>query len=1190
MEATAMTGPDALGATGSGPDPAGPAGRRVLPPSRPRPGLPRATLADLILATAARRGPAVAVRQWDGGAQLRRAGRPGRALAATLRGHGVGPESRVGICAERRPDLLVAVLGVLLSGGATCRWTGPTRTGGSGRSPRTPGCGSRWSTRPAGRRWRSWTCRWSTSPPSRSTGRPVRRRPPSGAARPARRGQRRVRALHLGVDRPAEGRRGQPPQRRRARDGVRARTAAPTRAAGPSDSPPLGFDASVQDLFIPLVAGGEIALVPDADRVDPARLQRFAEAHGVTWGCLPAALLPLLDPDRLPHWRTVFTGIEAPAPEQVARWAGPADRRPLALQRLRPHRGHGLRDRLPGARSLDRPVPMGRPLANHRILLVDADVRPVPAGDAGRGADRRRRPGSRLSRPAGPDRGAVRPRPVLRRAGRPALPHRRPGGLAAGRATAVPRPDRPAGQGPRPAGGARRGRGGAGRAPGRSGRRAVVAGRRSGRHRTGRRRGADAVAAGRRAGRVPPAAGAGRDGAPGGAPAGRSSRSPRPASATRRGSPNSPRPASPCRPAAGQRAAAAGPPGPTACRPPGSTTAASPRDARGTGGGRDLAPGARHPDRGPGRRLLRRRRHLAVGDAAGRRAPRRAAPGRLRGGHLRRPYARRPRPSGWPPRSRLTEPELVPGQPPTLSPSQRRLWFLDQLAPDSARLQHRDGGAAARPVDLPALRRALRAVADRHEVLRWRISRVAGAPHVALRPAGDVRCPSSTCPAWTGPTAEAALRAGCRPARRPGSTWPPGRCGGPSCTGWPPDEHVLALTFHHAVFDGWSQAVLVRPSWPPPTGRPGTARRRWARRAATYADYAVVAGRPGPAARPGRPGAGGPRTWPGRRPCWSCPPTGPARPRRPTAASSPARRSPPGLDARVRALAARLGATPSHRPAGRLRRGAAPTHRPARPRGGRRRRRSPAGGRRGPRRVLRGHRAGAAAPRRRSSFTDQVWPAGRSCSTCWPTRTRRWSGSSRSCPCHGTRPAPAGPGAVQRVQLRRAGTGPAGPGRRAGAGRPAGLAVRPDPLPGRAGRRAGARRGLEPGPVRRHPDHRPARRLSGAARLAHRLARRPADSVPAPAALAGAGRARSRSTAPAPARPGPGRSGGRCRPGHPDRPERGTGGPGVAGDVARRPGECHRQLLRPWRALDRHGGGAGFRLAEAKFPGIFCEN
>jgi amino acid adenylation domain-containing protein len=75
-------------------------------------------LHDAFAAQARRRPDAVALSWRDGvmsyGELARRAGR----LAWRLRQLGVGPESAVALCLERGPDLVVAVLGVLLAGGA----------------------------------------------------------------------------------------------------------------------------------------------------------------------------------------------------------------------------------------------------------------------------------------------------------------------------------------------------------------------------------------------------------------------------------------------------------------------------------------------------------------------------------------------------------------------------------------------------------------------------------------------------------------------------------------------------------------------------------------------------------------------------------------------------------------------------------------------------------------------------------------------------------------------------------------------------------------------------------------------------------------------------------------------------------------------------------------------------------------
>ncbi|MEB2513816.1 AMP-binding protein, partial [Burkholderia multivorans] len=73
---------------------------------------------DLFAAQAARtpRAPALV----HAGEVLDYAGleRAANRLANHLRGLGVGPETRVGICLERRPELVVAMLAILKAGGA----------------------------------------------------------------------------------------------------------------------------------------------------------------------------------------------------------------------------------------------------------------------------------------------------------------------------------------------------------------------------------------------------------------------------------------------------------------------------------------------------------------------------------------------------------------------------------------------------------------------------------------------------------------------------------------------------------------------------------------------------------------------------------------------------------------------------------------------------------------------------------------------------------------------------------------------------------------------------------------------------------------------------------------------------------------------------------------------------------------
>ena len=127
-----------------------------------------------------------------------------------------------------------------------------------------------------------------------------------------------------------------------------------------------------------------------------------------------------------------------------------------------------------------RPVPIGRPIRNTQIHIVGRRLEPVPLGRGGGAGDRRRAGGARLSRPSGPDGGALRPRSVRRRAGRPPVPDRRPLPPSARGGDRIPRPARRPGEDPRlphraardrdrPGGPAAGPRGRGGGAPGRRG-------------------------------------------------------------------------------------------------------------------------------------------------------------------------------------------------------------------------------------------------------------------------------------------------------------------------------------------------------------------------------------------------------------------------------------------------------------------------------------------------------------------------------------------------------------------------------------------------------------------------------------------------------------------------------------------------------------------------------------------------
>ncbi|HEX2081445.1 MAG TPA: amino acid adenylation domain-containing protein, partial [Longimicrobium sp.] len=145
-----------------------------------------------------------------------------------------------------------------------------------------------------------------------------------------------------------------------------------------------------------------------------------------------------------------------------------------------------------------------------------------------------------------------------------------------------------------------------------------------------------------------------------------------------------------------------------------------------------------------------------------------------------------------------------------LSFAQERLWFIDRLEPGSAvyniPVARRLGGA----LDEAALERALGEIVRRHEALRTVFAEVDGSPMQMIAPFGGFALPVEDLSGLSEADREAALRrrAG-EEARRPFdlSAGPLFRAG---LLRLGAQEHVLLLCMHHIVSDGWSMGVLYR--------------------------------------------------------------------------------------------------------------------------------------------------------------------------------------------------------------------------------------------------------------------------------------------------------------------------------------------------------------------------------------------
>ncbi|BBU62179.1 non-ribosomal peptide synthetase [Methylosinus sp. C49] len=147
----------------------------------------------------------------------------------------------------------------------------------------------------------------------------------------------------------------------------------------------FGFDVSVWEFFWPLLVGARVTLAGPDDHLDPARLAELIRQKRVTTlhfvPTMLQAFLNVVDMSTLPSLRRVIcSGEELPSA---------AVRRFFAASRAELHNLYG-----PTEVSIDVSafaclrseesdvVPIGRPIANIQLYLLDANLEPVPRGVA----------------------------------------------------------------------------------------------------------------------------------------------------------------------------------------------------------------------------------------------------------------------------------------------------------------------------------------------------------------------------------------------------------------------------------------------------------------------------------------------------------------------------------------------------------------------------------------------------------------------------------------------------------------------------------------------------------------------------------------------------------------------------------------------------------------------------------------
>ncbi|MFI5660411.1 amino acid adenylation domain-containing protein [Streptomyces sp. NPDC051684] len=171
-----------------------------------------------------------------------------------------------------------------------------------------------------------------------------------------------------------------------------------------------------------------------------------------------------------------------------------------------------------------------------------------------------------------------------------------------------------------------------------------------------------------------------------------------------------------------------------------------------------------------------------------------------------------------------------------LSAGQHRLWLLEHMGEGGERYHIPVAIRLDGDLDVPALRAAFSDVLARHESLRTMYREDAEGPHQVVLPADECGVELHTAPllldAHPGdfPAPEFDLTA--RPPLHALLVPTSERNGGAG-------SHLLLLTFHHIVTDGWSMGPLVRDLCAAYQDRTQGHGPQWAPLPAQYADYAL---------------------------------------------------------------------------------------------------------------------------------------------------------------------------------------------------------------------------------------------------------------------------------------------------------------------------------------------------------------
>ncbi len=143
----------------------------------------------------------------------------------------------------------------------------------------------------------------------------------------------------------------------------------------------IGFDASVSEIFATLVSGGTLVLARQEVLSSPTELANLLKSQAINMVTLPPSLLLAMDAVDLPDLKILVSAGEVCPWEVPRKWA--RGRRFL--------NGYGPTEttvgptffHVQGERKECATVPIGTPIANYQVFILNKDLQPVPIGVPG---------------------------------------------------------------------------------------------------------------------------------------------------------------------------------------------------------------------------------------------------------------------------------------------------------------------------------------------------------------------------------------------------------------------------------------------------------------------------------------------------------------------------------------------------------------------------------------------------------------------------------------------------------------------------------------------------------------------------------------------------------------------------------------------------------------------------------------